>query len=233
MVNLSFITICMAGLIDGINPCAFGTVIFLLSYLSVRQRKQEMMLSFALFTIAVFVTYFLIGFGLFQFLYKTGSYFIVARLFQCVIAGLAFIGSALSFYDAYLAFTKKNKFILRLPDFLQKRIKNAIREKTMTGNIVIASLVLGFLVSIFELNCTGQIYFPSILYMIKTGSAIKGTLLLFVYNVFFVFPLIIIGLLTYSGLSSRKLSGFLTEKIGWFKLVMAFTFLALGILFLL
>ncbi|MBN1582121.1 MAG: hypothetical protein JXA89_15565 [Anaerolineae bacterium] len=51
------------GLIDGINPCAFATIIFFVSYLSiVRRRGQEILMVGIAFTLAVFLAY--LGFGI-------------------------------------------------------------------------------------------------------------------------------------------------------------------------
>jgi hypothetical protein len=59
-----------AGLLDGVNPCAFVTVIFLLSYLSLlKYRRRDAMLVGAAFTAAMFATYLylLIGLGFLAF----------------------------------------------------------------------------------------------------------------------------------------------------------------------
>ena len=37
--SLGILTVIGVGLIDGLNPCAFATMIFLISYLSVRKRR--------------------------------------------------------------------------------------------------------------------------------------------------------------------------------------------------
>ena len=55
----------VAGLLDGINPCAFTTIIFLLSMLAyLGKSKRQLAVVGIGFTSAVFVTYFLLGLGL-------------------------------------------------------------------------------------------------------------------------------------------------------------------------
>jgi cytochrome c biogenesis protein CcdA len=62
-------TVIGAGLLDGINPCAFATMIFLISYLSLRKRRgHELLLAGAAFTLGVFVTYLGVGLGFLRFL---------------------------------------------------------------------------------------------------------------------------------------------------------------------
>jgi hypothetical protein len=56
-----------AGLADGVNPCAFATIIFFLSYLQVARRTpREMLMVGAAFIFAVFLAYFLAGLALHQ-----------------------------------------------------------------------------------------------------------------------------------------------------------------------
>jgi len=58
-----------AGLLDGINPCAFATMIFLISYLSVRKRQgRELLATGGAFTLGVFLAYLGVGLGFLKFL---------------------------------------------------------------------------------------------------------------------------------------------------------------------
>jgi thiol-disulfide isomerase/thioredoxin len=67
--SLGILTIVSAGLLDGINPCAFATLIFFISYLTFVGRKRREILWVGLgFSGAVFVTYLLIGFGILSFI---------------------------------------------------------------------------------------------------------------------------------------------------------------------
>lgn len=54
-----------AGLLDGVNPCAFATIIFLLSYLQVtRKTPREIAQIGIAYILGVFTAYFVIGLGL-------------------------------------------------------------------------------------------------------------------------------------------------------------------------
>ncbi len=65
--SFSFFVIALAGLADGVNPCAFATIIFFISYLTLTKRKGKEILwvGFA-FACAFLITYFFIGFGFFK-----------------------------------------------------------------------------------------------------------------------------------------------------------------------
>ncbi|HCU34501.1 MAG TPA: hypothetical protein DGT21_03365 [Armatimonadetes bacterium] len=57
-------TIAVAGLVDGINPCALATLVFLISYLSLRQRSaRDVLATGLLFAAGVFAAYLAIGIG--------------------------------------------------------------------------------------------------------------------------------------------------------------------------
>ena len=60
--------ITVAGLVDGINPCAIGMMVMLLGYLLVFAKKPERVLKTGLLYVGtVFVTYLVVGLGLYSF----------------------------------------------------------------------------------------------------------------------------------------------------------------------
>ena len=55
----------IAGFIDGLNPCAFATIVFLVSYLSFLGKKSKEILIYGIiFTFGVFIAYIIAGVGL-------------------------------------------------------------------------------------------------------------------------------------------------------------------------
>src|SRR3989344_4023444 len=62
-----------AALADSINPCVFGVLIFLLAYMTkVFKNKRRMLIAGLIYVTAVYVTYFLIGMGIFTLAYTAG-----------------------------------------------------------------------------------------------------------------------------------------------------------------
>jgi hypothetical protein len=54
----------LAGLIDGLNPCAFATIVFLVSYLSFLGKQNKEILTYGIiFTLGVFIAYIIAGVG--------------------------------------------------------------------------------------------------------------------------------------------------------------------------
>jgi glutaredoxin len=80
--SLGIFTVLSAGLIDGINPCAFATLIFFISYLTMIGRKRKDILWVGIgFSGAVFLTYLLIGLGILSFIQHLSFFRFSPRLF--------------------------------------------------------------------------------------------------------------------------------------------------------
>ncbi len=231
---LSFIAVLAAGLLDGINPCVFTTLLFLISSLAMAgKKKKEILVIGIFFSSAVFVTYYMVGLGLFSGLRNINLFPVIAASIKWVLVLSLLLIAGMSFYDYLLIRKGKEVEIsLQLPRFLKLRIHSAIRRSIRTGTLVYGSLALGFVVSIFELACTGQIYFPTIAYLVKTGSK-SAYIMLFVYNISFIFPLVIVFILIFAGTGSVKLTAFFRKNMGLMKVSIALLFLLLAIVIIL
>jgi len=231
--SMKILPILLAGLLDGINPCAFTVIVFLLSYLIyIGKNKNEILLAGIAFTIGVFITYILVGFGLSKLLSSIAIYNYIARgIKYSVLILVVFLGCG-SLYDFYLCRKDKEKDIsLQLPKFLKIKIHDHIRIRVKSPHLIIASLVLGFFVSVFELACTGQIYVPTIIYMLKVSTErIRAFGYLMLYNLAFVTPLIVIFVAAYFGLNEKLVKRFMQENIAMVKLATALLFFVLAIL---
>ena len=87
-------------------------------------------------------------------------------------------------------------------------------------------IILGILVSLFELPCTGGVYLAILTIMSKTGFA-WGYLLL--YNLIFILPLIVITLIIYKGTSPEVISNWTESNKRLMRLTGGLIMLALGI----
>lgn len=234
--NLKLIPIFLAGFIDGINPCAFVTIIFLLSYLVfIGRNRRQIFLAGISFTLAVFLIYLLIGLGIFKFIQNLSSFVFISQLIYFFTVAIVFILSGISFYDCYLIKRNKSKdIILQLPHYLKKKIHENINIKYKNSKYIISSFSLGITISIFEFACTGQIYLPTIIYMTKIPSLeIKAFFYLLFYNLSFILPLVIIFSLVLLGVTSKILANFFQKHLFQIKFSMGLLFILLGILLLL
>jgi hypothetical protein len=158
----------------------------------------------------------------------------VLRWVSRVIVGatviLLFVLAFFSFND-YLLLKRGEgeKMKLKMPARLRKRMNQMIRKRTTFGGFLIGAVVTGFFVSLFELICTGQVYLPTLVYMVQvaefTGRALGY---LIIYNIAFIIPLVVIFILVRFGMTEKHLQIFLTRRAGLAKIFTALLFLALA-----
>ena len=230
--KLLLLPVVAAGLLDGVNPCAFTTLIFLLAALAVAGKsRREVLVLGIFFTASVFVTYFLVGLGLFRVLRAADSFPVVAAIIRWVLFSVLIVFAVLSMYD-YMKIRngQASKILLQLPTVLKRRIHDSVRVYSRSTALVGSAVILGFLVSVFELACTGQVYFPTIAYLVQVEKGFTSYFFLGIYNLGFIIPLIIVFALTYAGISSKKITGVFQTHMGKVKIGTAILFLALAAL---
>jgi thiol-disulfide isomerase/thioredoxin len=224
--------VAVSGLIDGINPCAFASIIFFISYLTLINRKgREILWIGGIFTLSVFLTYFLIGNGALKMITSLSFLPLVRKIFVLVTVALALILGVVSLYD-YLQFKKKGTTKdakLQLPSFLKNLIHFAIRKNVRLSNYILMAAVTGFIVSLLELACTGQIYLPTIMF-ISTIPDLKVNALFYLlfYNLMFVVPLVLVFSFTYWGTTSAQWAALTQKNFGKIKIAMSLLFFGLA-----
>ena len=230
--NLAIIPVLAAGLLDGINPCAFTTIIFLLTALALAGKRRREILTMGLFfTLSVFATYFLVGLGLFEAIRLTTTFPVVARVLRWALISVLIFFAGLSLYDYYLIRKgRASEMTLQLPDFFKKRIRETIKSRARSAALVATSLVLGFLVSLFELACTGQVYFPFLVFIVRNEKKLSGFLFLLLYNLGFILPLLAVFFVTYRGVSSRRLTELFQNHMGKVKIGLSAVFILMAVL---
>ncbi|MDP3142518.1 MAG: DUF1573 domain-containing protein, partial [Candidatus Omnitrophota bacterium] len=97
-----------AGLIDGVNPCAFTVLVFFISFLTFAgYNRQQIIILGSFFILTVAATYVLIGLGLFEFFRRLEVFYFLSHLVYLLTAILALILGGFSLYD-YWIFKKTN-----------------------------------------------------------------------------------------------------------------------------
>jgi len=244
--KLGPLVVMSAGLADGINPCAFSAIVFFISFLTVQgYSKKRIAISGLAFIIASFITYLLIGLGLLGSIYALKHFLAVVRILNISIGVLSLGFGAFSLYDAvYFAKTgSADGLILRLSSSLKYRIQSVIgkeyrrsdRTKAMEKKGLVAILVsacaIGAVVSVFESACTGQVYLPTIMFVLNTaGENFLAFGYLILYNVMFSIPLCVIFLCAFAGVTSQNFEHFMRTNMVRIKIGLAIVFFALGAL---
>jgi len=227
-----------AGIIDGINPCAFTVIVFFISFLALQgYRKRELIAIGSAFITAVFLTYLLLGIGLFGFLYRLKGFWAITRVFNFTVGAVSVILGLLCIYDIFKfkATAKPQDMILQLPKMLKQQIHKVIgmhyrMNKRGIFPLLLSALVTGFLVSILEAICTGQMYLPTIAFVLKTTHfKLEAFGYLVLYNLMFIIPLFVILIFALWGVTSEQFSKFLKKHMLLVKVLMAAMFFGLGI----
>ncbi|MBM3469979.1 MAG: hypothetical protein FJX73_04205 [Armatimonadetes bacterium] len=167
-----------AGLLDGINPCAFAVLLLFVAFLFTLQRGRADLLAFGFTYIgAIYITYLGIGIGLLK-VFQLGAPHLMAKLG----AGLMIVLGLVNIKDFFWYGIGPS---LTLP-----KVGSAARDRWMRRATLPATAVVGFLVGICEFPCTGGIY-VGILGLLSTQTSFwNGFAYLTIYNVMFVLPLV-------------------------------------------
>jgi cytochrome c biogenesis protein CcdA len=224
-------TIFSAGLLDGVNPCAFSTLLFFLSFISLRRQDRRSLFLVGLsFIGAVFLAYFLIGLGFLQVLRALLSAgratYVVKGLISCFAAILV----VLNLRDAALARQGRvQDSALQLPKSLKRLSHRVIRSFSVLPFFILGAALSGFLVSVIELACTGQVYLPTLVYMNQSALNHWSILLLLLYNVGFILPLSLVFVLYLFGLQHEGLRAWYGKRIRLVRLGTAALFALMGV----
>jgi cytochrome c biogenesis protein CcdA len=228
---LTLPTVLVAGLIDGLNPCAFATLVFFVSYLAFAGRRgREVLAAGAAFTLAVFLTYLAVGLGMLRFLAKLPFLDAASRWLYGLTAAVCLFLAAGNAYDWWQARQgEADEMRLKLPTRLRRLINRTIREGADMEAFVVVTFVTGMVVSIIELACTGQVYLPTIVFVLGVPEMrAQAGLYLLLYNLVFVLPLVAVFVLITFGTTSQQLRVLIHRHTAKVKLATAALFLVLA-----
>jgi len=226
MTDVTIGVIIGAAVVDSINPCVFGVLIFLLAYMTkVFKSKKRMLLAGLIYVAAVYLTYFLIGVGIFTLAYTAG----LAKPFYRLAAIIALIAGLLEIKDYF--WYGKGFSLKIIPGGAQRIKKYSTAMRNLETSHPFVSLMVAALLGVFvvfvELPCTGAPYL-AILGMLSSGLFAEGIPLLMLYNIIFILPLFIIIGLVYTGQTSKKLEKWRKESRGMMRLLIGLFLVALG-----
>jgi len=213
-----------AAAVDAINPCAFAVLIILMTAAlciqgSCTREERKKALKFGLaFTVSIYISYFLMGLGLFSALQAAG----ISHTFYIIVTGLAVIVGLLNIKD-YFWYGKG--FLMEVPLSWRPTMKKILNSATSP----FGAFVAGFAVSLFELPCTGGPYIVILGLLAKEVSREVGILYLLLYNLVFILPLIILSFIIYKGISTtEKLEQIRQDKIKILHLIAGILMLAIA-----
>ncbi|MEI6690403.1 MAG: GAP family protein [bacterium] len=189
-ISLPLVTV--AGLVDGINPCAIGMMVMLLGYLLVFAKKPERVIKTGLLYIGtVFVTYLIVGLGLYsivsQFDLSSG-----ARVLRWIIGGILLVAGLIQLKDAAGIEAGPH---LRIPTASKAKLMTLIEKVSYP-----TTFLLGVFVTLLETPCSLPLYVGTATVLSQSGIPFVGVVLYFLYyNLLFVLPLIVVLVVLWRG----------------------------------
>lgn len=217
----------LAALVDSINPCVFGVLIFLIAFMTrLFKSPNKMLLGGLFYSAVVYGTYLLLGFGILKFTLSTG----IATTFYWVGALIAILAGLLEIKDY---FWYGRGFSLQMIPGGAKRLEYytsliAKAEQRHPAILILMTAFLGVFVVLVELPCTGAPYL-AILGLLSKGAFATAVPLLLLYNFVFILPLFVIIGIAYFGTSSERLESWRKEHRGLMRLGIGLFLLALGL----
>jgi len=212
--SFKILPVAVAALADGINPCAFAGIIFLVSYLSmVLKKTKRAVFNFGVgYSAGVCIFYFIFGLGIFEFLKALLVVRVMGKAFFLLMGALTAFLSVYSFIDAVRVVSGKGIF-LKVPDKMRMSMHKTAERFMGKKSLFLYSFLIGGIVSSFELICTGQIYIPTISYIIaETQYRWAAVFALFLYSVIFTLPLLTVFFVVFFGGNSEKIKVFMMRK---------------------
>jgi hypothetical protein len=222
-------------------------MVFFISFLTLQgYRKKELLVIGLTFILTVFLTYILVGIGIFGFLYRMKNFWLVAKAFNYSIGIFSIILGIAALYDffKFKQTESSDGLLLQLPRAVKNQIHSVIGlyyRKTKDGQVnsvsnpkvlrlALSALATGFLVSLLEAVCTGQTYLPTISFILKAAPLKMQALgYLLLYNLMFILPLAAIFVFSLWGVTSGQFTKVLKKNLLAVKVLMALLFFGLGI----
>ena len=217
-----------SGVADGLNPCAFALLVLFATYTltlvnsvtadgsPTLEARRRLLGAGSIYVGAVWVTYFLIGLGLFSFLGWLGQDHLVTR----VAAVLALLMALWMLKDVFFPGWGPS---MAAPAGTHGRMHRAIERGGLAG-----MLGAGVLVGICTVPCSGAIYLDILAVLNASGGGATGLALLALYNLAYIVPLVVLLV----AVSDRRVLGRLgrwnRSNSPWVKAGLAFAVVAMS-----
>lgn len=225
LVSLPLIT--LAGLVDGVNPCAIGMMVLLLGYLLVfgqgnnEKTQKKLLITGVVYIATVFITY--ISLGLLFYSIVAELHMDVFRDWLNRFVGILLFGAgAIQIKDF---FKPEWPIHLRIPTASKSRLMPLIEKATLPTTIL-----LGFFVTLLETPCSLPIYVGTATILAQSGLPMIAVVAYFLYyNFLFVLPLIVVLIIVWRAKKVIQLKEWEHKAERWMKLAIGLVLVAMGL----
>ena len=215
-----------AAISDSINPCAFTVMLLLLtSILAKSKSRKKAIFSWLLFSLAIFLSYYLMWLWFFSALATAKSVTVIKIVFWSLWI-LVWLANLKDF------FRYGKWFVMEVPFSRRPKLKSIIDKVSSP----IGAFLVWFLVSLFLLPCSSGPYITILGYLASKSKDLhlRWYIYLTVYNLIFIVPMVLITLLIWFGLKSvEQLAKLKTKNTKLIHLIVGLLMLGLWIYVLL
>jgi len=217
-LNLTLPAIIVGSLVDSINPCEFAVLIILMTTILATGNALKALRAGLAFSLSIFISYFLMGLGLYKALSLGG----ISNIFFKIVGWLAVVLGLLNLKD-YFWYGKG--ILMEVPLSWRPTLKKLIHSVTDPKG----AFFIGFVVSLFLLPCTSGPYIVILGMLAKRVLDIKAIIYLLIYNLIFVSPMVLISVAVYRGFDPNKAEEIRQKKLRLLHLIAGLVMFGMGI----
>ena len=171
----------VSALIDSINPCAFSILILTIAFLFSLGKLHSSVLEIGFaYVLGIFLVYTLIGLGILQTLHLFETPHFMGKVGAALLVALGLINITNQFVPAF-------PIKPRIPQGAHQKMAHLMEKGSLP-----AAFALGGLVGVCEFPCTGGPYLMVLGLLHDQTTRLAGLGYLFLYNLIFIVPLVII-----------------------------------------
>lgn len=218
---VSFPLVTIAGLADGINPCAIGMMVMLLGYLLVFAKKPEKIVKLGvLYIVTVFLTYLAIGLVFYSVVSQIQAVLSI-DIVNKVMGAILGTAAVIILKDVVWP---ESPIHLRIPGASKEKLMGLIERVSVPGIIA-----LGVAVTVLETPCSLPLYVGTATVLANSGLPLIGVMAYFLYyNFLFVLPLILVLVVVWRGKKVVEIKEWEHRAEKWMKLSLGTLLLVLG-----
>lgn len=219
---VSFPLVTIAGLVDGINPCAIGMMVMLLGYLIVFAKKPQRVVQIGLtYVTTIFLTYLVIGLAFYSVVTQIQELISVGIVNQ-VIGVILGVAALIMLKDVVWP---DSPIHLRIPGASKEKLMGLIEKVSLP-----ATIVLGIAVTVLETPCSLPIYVGTATILANSGLALPLVVAYFLYyNLLFVLPLLMVLFVVWRGKKLVEIKEWEHKAEKWMKLSLGLVLLVLAV----
>jgi cytochrome c biogenesis protein CcdA len=226
LTDLKFSTvfpiIALAGLSDGVNPCAFVILIFIVVFLQeISGSKKRIVRVTAAYIISFLIVNIIIGIIYYFISQKIGF----PQIIRYIVITISIAAGLINIKDF---FWYGKGISLGIPKSAKGYLTNLIHVASVP-----AALVLGASVAVLEAPCSIPIYLSVIEVLKGAGRPLVSVLpFILLYNLFFIVPLVALSVLVYKGHDAKIFEEKSLAAKKYMKLVIGIVLLLLALAFI-